>query len=467
MERYFERDIYKKMLEWKGWRDKHLILQSLEISGPRQCGKTTVIDKFAKENYKNVVSINLGKDETLTVVRNWENRVVVRTPDGGIGNFLRLFSDNFVDSPDTVIVIDEIQESHHVHRLIRQITRELKSHLIVSGSYLGRVVRSKDFSIPAGDLYKLKMTTLTFEEFLGAFGRRKMWESLDLYGNSSMGDYDKIMELFRTYVRIGGYPAVVSVYLKGGDESIIDSMLFGLIATFTEESTKYLEGIIDANIFDTLFEGVSHLILDEKRGTFFFMEELTKIVYKKHKSLFSEKSVTSVVNWLIRCGVLSMCSLANNCDLDSLRPSARLYFTDLGVARLFLRKIRISDETLNGILFENFVFLCLLRTLLEQDLIPNVPTFGRYMDGEIDFVLESKSKGTTYAIEVKSGKNKSKTVDVLLNNGIVNKVLFAKGNTYGGVDGDKITIPVSLFSRYDFNSAIISSPVVQKMTAFD
>jgi predicted AAA+ superfamily ATPase len=464
---YFERDIYQKMLKWKENREKSSIPQSLEISGPRQCGKTTVIDKFTRENYKNVVNIHLGKIRDLTIVRNWENRIKTYVPDDIVTDFLRLFSPDFIDSSTTVIVIDEIQESHQVYQMIRQVTREFKSHLIVSGSYLGRVIRSENFAIPAGDLYKLKMTTLTFEEFLGIFDKRKVWESLDLFGNSIREDYDEIMKLFNNYLYLGGYPAVILAYLEEGDELRIDSMLLGLIETFTEESTKYLENAADKNIFGALFEGVAYLLVNEKRGTFYLTDELDRIVQEKHKSRYSRQSIINVSDWLVTSGVLSQCNLANDCNINSIRFDARLYFTDIGVARLFLERANISPDALSGFLTENFVFLCLQRMLSEQKLFPKVPAFGMYGNGEIDFVVKSKSNGIKYAVEVKSGKNKSKTVDVLLNNGIVNKVLFAKGNTYGGVDGNKITIPISLFSRYNFNNTIISPPVIRKMTAFD
>jgi predicted AAA+ superfamily ATPase len=462
------------MLEWKGWRDKHLMMQSLEVSGPRQCGKTTVINKFAEDNYKNVIRINLGLSDVINLVDTFEhlNKSLESERELCV-NFVSIFEQNFVDSPDTVIVIDEIQASPYVYNFIRPITRNLKSHLIVTGSYLGRVVRSREFFISAGDLHKLNMSTFSFEEFLDIFDKRKVWESLDLFSSFNGEDCNEIMELFNIYLRIGGYPTVISSYIKSHDILIVNILLDNLIRTFSEESTQYLTDITDTVIFDTLFEGVARLILDEKRGTFFLMDELIKIVHEKHKSLFSEKSIISVTNWLIRCGVLSMCSLSGDCDMKSLRPFARLYFTDLGLARLFLRKTEIPDEALLGVLFENFVFINLCEMLPKQKLLPNAPAFGVYGNGEIDFVVRSKSTGVIYAVEVKAGKNKSNTANALLNKGIVNKVLFVRGNTYGGVDGNKVTIPICLFGKYDFNDGIPLHSIfddfspMQKMTAFD
>jgi predicted AAA+ superfamily ATPase len=473
MGRYFERDIYKDMLKWKKRREESSIPVSLEIEGPRQCGKTTVTDKFAKENYKNVIKIDLGDDDDLGIVREWENRTVVRTPDGGIRNFLLLFSKNFVDSPDTVVVIDEIQESSHVHRMIRRMTRDLKSHLIVTGSYLGKVVKDKDFFYPAGDLHSLLMTTLSFEEFLGIFDKRSVWESLDLFGSSSKEDYNEIMRLFNDYLYLGGYPAVISAFLENGNPLETNEILLRILDIFTSESTKYLQGIADKNIFGALFEGVAHLLVNEKRGVFYLTDELDKIVQEKHKSRYSRQSIINVSDWLVTSGVLSQCSLANDCNIDLTRLDARLYFTDVGVARLFLERANIRSDALSGFLVENFVFINLCKMIKKQRLLPNIPAFGMYNGGEMDFIAKSFARDEVYAIEVKSGRSKSNTADALLDKGIVDKVLFAKGNTYGGRNGNKITIPIYLFSRYDFNEGLSpyhkfeeSSVILKMMNAF-
>ena len=43
-----KRDIYEKLIEWK----KQDSGKVLELNGARQVGKTFILDKFARENYK-------------------------------------------------------------------------------------------------------------------------------------------------------------------------------------------------------------------------------------------------------------------------------------------------------------------------------------------------------------------------------------------------------------------------------
>ena len=50
-----KRDAYYKLLEWKKSHTNKVLL----VEGARQVGKTYLVKKFANENYKNVIYINL------------------------------------------------------------------------------------------------------------------------------------------------------------------------------------------------------------------------------------------------------------------------------------------------------------------------------------------------------------------------------------------------------------------------
>ena len=52
---YLKRKICDRLLEWKS-RPGH---STLEVNGARQVGKTYIINKFADENFKDKIYINL------------------------------------------------------------------------------------------------------------------------------------------------------------------------------------------------------------------------------------------------------------------------------------------------------------------------------------------------------------------------------------------------------------------------
>lgn len=87
------------------------------------------------------------------------------TPGASLHDAFRLYEPDFQDTDDTVIIIDEIQESAEIYNRIREFTRQFQCHFIVTGSYLGRVYEP-EFRFSSGDVTKITIYTLSFEEFL-------------------------------------------------------------------------------------------------------------------------------------------------------------------------------------------------------------------------------------------------------------------------------------------------------------
>ena len=151
----FDRDIYKKISEWKNGYNKNKVLF---IEGARQIGKTHVINNFVNNNFKKIIKINLMTDdkEVLNLI---DAQIMEERLSGKINreevNFnhelFKRFSPSFEDCDDLVIVIDEIQEDHKMFNRIRQFAREFKAKFIVTGSYLGLTIMREEFKQSAGD----------------------------------------------------------------------------------------------------------------------------------------------------------------------------------------------------------------------------------------------------------------------------------------------------------------------------
>ena len=203
-----KRDIYKQLLDWKK-RDSHKVL---ELRGARQVGKTYILNKFAQENYQIYLYINMvqttGQEflECLERATAWEPGMPRK--ERPLHEAMRLFDGRFQDTKDTIVIIDEIQDSAKVYSLIRQFAREFSCHFVVTGSYLGKTL-SKEYFQPVGDLDIMTLDTLTFEEFLDAGGKRDLYDTVDLLGGSPHKDYDELKRYYDIYCQIGGYPAVV------------------------------------------------------------------------------------------------------------------------------------------------------------------------------------------------------------------------------------------------------------------
>lgn len=445
-----KRDIYEKLLEWKDRDSGHV----LELRGARQVGKTFILDKFARENYDLYFYINMvettGREflECLNKATEWEPGMPRK--EQPLHEAFRLFDGRFRDDKNTVIMIDEIQESAKVYSLIRQFAREFDCHFVVTGSYLGKTLSGEYFQ-PMGDLDILTLYSLSFEEFMGGIQNREILNNLDLYGGSPHEEYDKVKACYDIYCQIGGYPSVVKKYMDTGSINEAQNEIERIIQVFIDESEHYFKDVIEMNVFEQVFPAIAQTMVREKKGMDDLAAELSKIIYKEDSSRITKKNVNSAINWLYRSHVIGFCGQSNECNPIDTSMNRRFYFLDLGVCRYFLDISGADTATVRGIVNENFVYIELLKRTLERKLAWTTPMFGTYKNGEIDFFVRSRENEQNYGVEVKAGRAIGKTAKQLLSDNKVNAVYFLKGDTYGGIEGRMLTVPIYLMCRVEFD----------------
>lgn len=444
------RDIYEELLKWKKEDSGHV----LELRGARQVGKTFIVDKFSRENYSAYLYINMvqtsGREflACLEAATAWKPGTPRR--EHPLHDAFLLFDGKFQDKKSTIVVIDEIQESAKVYSLIRQFAREFACHFVVTGSYLGKTV-SEEYFQPVGDLDIMTLYTMSFEEFLDALKKRDLAEGMDLYGGSPPQDYNEIKAWYEIYCQIGGYPAVVKKYI--GTESIKDAEneIEKIIQVFINESEHYFKDIIEMNMFEQLFPAIAQTMIKEKKGSSDLITELSGIICKEDSGRITKKGINAAIGWLYRSHVIGFCGQAAECNPIEITMNRRFYFLDVGVCKYFLDMAGSDAATTRGIVNENFVYIDLLKRTMRRELTWSAPVFGTYKSGEIDFLVRNRMLDSNYGVEVKSGRSKGRTAQLLLEDHKVKAVYFLKGDTYGGIEGRKITIPVYLIQKVQFN----------------
>ena len=445
-----KRDIYKELLKWKE-RDSGKVL---ELEGARQVGKTYILRKFAKE-YEHSLYINMlslsGQEflKCLSEASEWnpgEPRI-----ERPVHKALLMFDPEFQDTKDTLVVIDEIQESPQVYSMIRQFAREFRAHFVVTGSYLGKT-REKEFFLSAGDTDGMKMETLTFPEFLDVFGKRSLYDAVDLYGSSCHGEYDELKEYFDRYLQIGGYPEAVVTYAETGELSEAMKVVRKLVEVFSKESQRYFSSELDMNVFDRIFHAISIQMLKEKKGAKDLTDEMSRIVFKEESGRITKRMVNSAVSWLYLSHQIGYAGKSVDCNYLDIVQDCRYYFCDCGVANCFLKETGAPQETVEGCLCENFAYLELVRRIRNGEIAGRTPWFGtdEESSGELDFFVRSLIDYKNYGLEIKRGNEIARTANKLLEKGRLDYVYSLK-NTYGGIEGSKRAVPLYLAGRIPFS----------------
>lgn len=451
---YLNRNVYGRFMDWKRSKDN----STLEIRGAYQVGKTYLVNKFANEHFSHVIYINLfelsGKQfmECYQQAKDWKPGT--KRPEHPLQDAFRLYEPSFSDTEDTVIIIDEIQESAEIYNRIREFTRQFQARFIITGSYLGRIYEP-EFRYSSGDITSLTIYTLSFEEFLQAYDEA-------LYGcyctlletPADDSAYDQLKAAYQIYCQIGGYPKVVETYLLEKDMQHAQAELVKIMDTFTNESIRYFTDILDTRVFTQIFLSICRILGREKEGLAedSLSEELQKLVLNDYSSNISKATCNRAISWLYYCGIIGFCGKITELDILNFKAASRCYFMDLGVANYYFTRVGTDARTLAGTLNENYVYINLKKRLdFPSEIAFETPAFATYKNGEIDFVAQSLKTHTRYLIEVKSGKGTAPTSLKALEQGKADRLLYLKGDTKGGTDGKIETLPIYLLEQYQFH----------------
>lgn len=441
------REIQEQFESWRIHKSDYV----LYLSGARQTGKTTEIRKFIYKNYENILYIDLSIDRLRTdLERCMQGTMNMAFAFAGFCRQNRMME--FVDSPDTVIVLDEIQESVAIYNLIRQMQDGLKCHVIVTGSYLGKTINSRYFR-PAGNVWNLEMLPLSFTEFCDAFGCRELLLSISLTGEGRTEDYHRLYELYQAYIQIGGYPAVVDEYKKSRSTENCLVLLKKLIQAFTEESAAYFADDKCRMVFENVYKAAFTMMAYEKRGTSSKdIQKVTEFVKDATKENVSRNEVNRAVSWLKYSGILGGCDLYNQGKVSDVLNERRFYFMDCGIANCIAWMTPVDNRTVTGMLTENFAYTELYR-VYQSDLVKgDKPCCSVYQEYELDFMVVDR-EDRRYGIEIKAtDSDEPVSLQIYLNHHMVDEGYLA-GKTRGGVRKDMYSIPIyTVGCRFPYRS---------------
>lgn len=385
-----KRKITKKLETWKTFADKKVLL----VIGARQVGKSYAIRNFGKTHYETYIEINLYDNkqarEALSAASDAADFVTRVT----------VLSGQAIVPGQTLVFIDEIQESPDVMTMAKFLVGDGRCHWAFSGSMLGTEFKGVR-SYPVGSVHELTLHPLDFQEFCWATETSD--EALDIVRQCCQDEtpiaqyiHEALMENFRTYLVVGGMPEAVACFLDSeGDLAAVCSVLTDLNQQYRRDISKYAatRALQVQSIFDQLpvqLEG------EQRRFVLNSIDPAAR--YEKYQRDFV---------WLTNAGVALKTDLVAEPKSPLLKTANpmkfKLYQSDTGMlmARypITLSQAAYLDEkdpNLGGI-YENAV---------AQQLAAQGRALFYYQTrkrGEIDFMVEA-GNGKAVPIEVKSGR---------------------------------------------------------------
>ena len=247
----FKRHIEKHLTNWKESKNR----KPLILRGARQVGKTTLIKEFS-ETYKKSILLNLEKPSELRFFQDYED---VKTITQAL--FLK-FNISTKETANTLLFIDEIQESPKAIQLLRYFFEEIPElHVIAAGSLLEFALEKVD-SFPVGRVEFIYLHPLNFSEFLMALGHENALEQLH---NLPINNYahNTLLELFHTYTIIGGMPEIVKTYKETKSVADLPRVYESIWAAYKNDVEKYTSNNTERNVIRHIVN-VAHLYVDQR-----------------------------------------------------------------------------------------------------------------------------------------------------------------------------------------------------------
>lgn len=423
-----KRKIANELISWKNRADS----MCLVLQGARQVGKTFAVNEFARENYRNYVSINFEENPLYREIFNGSLEVDT------IIEQMSLFIPNAQFVPgETLIFLDEIQSCPNARTALKFFSIDRRFDVIASGSLLG-IAYAEVSSFPVGYVDHLTLHSLDFEEFLWAMGvqpatiatLRGYFERRERIPPAM---HERMMELFRQYVVIGGMPRAVQTFVDTHNYSEVLRIQRGIIADYKDDIAKYARGPEKAKA-RACFESIpKQLSRDYKKFSY-------AVVEKKSGA----RKYAGSLQWLYDAGIINFCYNLERPELPlegNSRPDAfKVYMRDTGLLVSMLEDGSQRDVIMGnmgiykGALYENIV-----ADIFAKNGRP-LYYFESNSKIEVDFIIRYEDMAT--AVEVKSAANrKAKSIKSLVENyGVQHGFKLAPANM--GDPGKVETIPI-------------------------
>lgn len=388
----FYRNILKELDNWKQKRER----KPLIIRGARQTGKTVAVNMFAQK-FSNFISLNLERESDKLLFERSESLEQTL-------HAIELAKGKAVLVPDTLLFIDEIQNSGKAIQFLRFFYEDYPTLAVVAaGSLLEAVMAKEGFSFPVGRVEFLYMFPVTFDEYLKAVGKDKLYEGLcniTIKEKPSAMLHKLASEMFIQYVAVGGMPAVVADFMSKRSFKSIADIKEDLITTLKDDVTKYSR-LAEAKYLRHVIEYAPYSVGE-------------RIKYEKFgNSDYHSREIKRAFDLLEFAMIVQRIYGSHSVLLPiepNFRVSPKVLYLDSG---LVVHKMGLSEEALfvdelshlfRGSIAEQIVG----QTFLSMDLHKRSAPYFWYRNvpgstSEVDYLFQYK--GVIIPVEVKSGKS--------------------------------------------------------------
>ena len=339
--KYISRSIDKTLEEWK----ESTTHKPLLLRGARQVGKSSAVRHLGTQ-FKYFAEVNFESAKSIATF--FKGDLDVKLISSKISNYIQVP----IIPGQTLLFLDEIQacpEAIMALRFFKEDYPEL--HVIAAGSLLEFALQSLP-TFGVGRIHSVFMYPMTFDEFLVAMdmgGLLAMRREATATHPLDAPFHDKLVNLFRTYLMVGGMPEAVATWRETTDFLKCQQVHQDIILTYEDDFNKYGRRV-NPELLRLTLHGVCHQIGQ-------------KLTFSRISEGYRSAQIREALNLLTLAGIVIpvVATSANGVPLDaeSDEKRAKYLFLDSGLLLAILH--------LDGQLGHDLIKL--IMTATPQDLI--------------------------------------------------------------------------------------------------
>lgn len=384
------RSAINALLQWKNKDNR----KPLIIMGARQVGKTWLMKEFGRTNYDKVAYISFYNNKRMDEV--FQNDFDVKR----IIMNLNIEAGVTITPGDTLIILDEIQDSPKVLESLKYFCEEAPQyHVVAAGSLLGVTIH-EGVSYPVGKVDLLDLYPLNFREFLYAMEEQGLADALETKDYTLIDNFsDKYLFWLKNYYYTGGMPAVVDAFRMHRDYAEVRQIQNDIVRQYEGNFGKHIDTHTLPRI-RLVWDSVPMQLAKENKK--FFFGQIKKGARSSEYEL--------AIQWLVDCGLVYKVNRVNepNMPLKAYKSmnAYKLFLLDVGLLGA------LSELEAESILDGNDIFVEFKGALTEQYVLQQLISDTRYTPYyfgtekatfEQDFLVQ-RGKDIV-PIEVKAGDN--------------------------------------------------------------
>ena len=337
----------------------------LVVTGPRQVGKTTLLESVMPEN---MTKVSLD-DETLRKEAQENPKI-------------------FLDSYPTPLFIDEVQYAPELFPYIKMKVDKDKTRgqYWLSGSQLFDLMKNVTESL-AGRAGIVKMNSFTYSEII----RNTEKEVFDP-DNLKQHEYIDVNEVFERIFK-GGMPELYDI-----ENMDRNDFYYSYINTYIEKDIKKIKNIGNVEAFKKFMRDVAL-----RTGTTLNYSDIANDV---------GVSVNTIKDWfsiLVSTGLVNLLEPYSSNKIKRLTHMPKIIFMDMGLACYLAnwesaKALQVSD--LSGHFFESYVISELIKSYDNKGIRLEISHFRNKETEEIDLIMFKNN--TLYPLEIKKTANPRK-----------------------------------------------------------